>query len=249
MTTIKAKRAVVPIIECEILVDGFQLPNGEYRLSQTQVAEVVKMHRSTVLRYLKEKELDCPSNKTFTVLHIEAETGFHYNGKISAVTIDTALDFWYAQAFKGNKKAQALVYALGRETLQRRFDVAFEQQRTEEQYREQTKLTYQDGWSDVREYARFRHHCLTLACKANCFDGAKVHDLITLAVCGKTARELREDELIGNNPRIGLDHIQNSEVLKAIADVKYQFSALRTGSVQERVDKAVKLVLKGKKMS
>jgi hypothetical protein len=57
------------------------------------------------------------------------------------------------------------------------------------------------------------------------------------------------EELVGKNPSIGLDHIQNAEILKAIADVKLKFSSLRTGTAKERVEKALKFVLKGRKLT
>jgi hypothetical protein len=242
----KAKRTVVQITECEVVVDGFLTPDGEYVMSQRDVARSVKISDSSLRDFLEAHRLEHPSDERFNLRGIIAETGAKGGQKINAVTLDAAHDFWFTQAFKGNKQAQALVYALGRETLLRRFDKAFAVERAESEYRQQTTLTYQEKWNDFRQYARWVHTKFALACKAYFFDAAKVHNLITVGVCGKTAAELRMDELVGTDPNVGLDHIKNAEVLRAVAEVKEKFSGMQKGDATQRVKKAIKIVLKGK---
>jgi hypothetical protein len=83
-------------------------------MSQTDVARSVGISDSSLRDFLGAKRLECPSDERFTLRKIFAETGFEGGQKINAVTLDAAYDFWFTQAFKGNKQAQALVYALGR---------------------------------------------------------------------------------------------------------------------------------------
>jgi hypothetical protein len=62
------------------------------------------------------------------------------------------------------------------------------------------------------------------------------HDAITLAVCGKTASELRELELINGTSDIGLNHVADRE--------QFQFSKYRKGVISDRVNRALKDVNK-----
>ncbi|MFN6484546.1 MULTISPECIES: hypothetical protein [unclassified Nostoc] len=236
----KARRATIKIAGNEVEV--FQLPDGEYVMSQSQVALAVEKHRSLMLRFLDRMWLegklykDYRSHKIPSLNDSEGRGG--NNNPISIIPIDIASAFWMDQAFKGNIKAQSLVQACVQETLKRRCDKAFSQVKTEQEY-EQESIHSRETWEQSRGFLRDAHASFINCCTANTFVKSVAHDKITLAVCGKTARELRELEVIEGSPKVGLNHIENAEVLRQIAKVKLEFARYRTGNVDQRIDRAM----------
>ncbi|MEH1787523.1 MAG: hypothetical protein V7L23_18600 [Nostoc sp.] len=236
----KAKRAIIIISGIE--VKGFQLPDGSYIVSQSQAGKTVDKDRKSMFRFL--------GSATFKALHGEGYEcsntpidkdwlGRGNKSKAKAITIDVLFNYWLDQAFKGNVKAQALVRACGQETLQRRFDSAFGIVKTEAQYEQQTISAY-DEYRKSRELLRTSHNGLVNACSRFKFNCAMVHDAITMAVCGKTAAQLRELEVIEGSTVIGLNHIDSAKTLVMIAKVKLAFSGYRSGTWTQRVARALR---------
>lgn len=239
MTT-KAKRASIQIAGIEVEI--FQLPNGDYIMSQTQVAETVEVHKFLISRFLGEKQAegklgkDYRSHKISTINDSFGRGG--NNNPIKAIPINIASEFWTLQAFKGNTKAQALVAACMQQALQRRCDTAFNQAKSEQQY-EQQSVVNRDSWERSREYCRDIHSSFTNSCIRWKFNAAMAHNAITVAVCGKTASELKELEVINGTSDIGLNHVADRELLVRIAKVKFQFSKYRKGGIYDRVERAL----------
>ncbi|MEH2265599.1 MAG: hypothetical protein V7K59_22630 [Nostoc sp.] len=229
----KAKRASIQVAGIEVEV--FQLPNSDYVMSQTQVAEAIDLPEIRFRRFLEGNQPNLLLDKglSFDKISISG-TG----RQIKAIPIDIAFDFWLDQAFKGNVKAQALVRACGQETLQRRCDIAFNQTKSEQQY-EQQSISVRDSWEQSREYCRDIHSSFTNSCIRWKFNAAMAHDAITVAVCGKTASELKELELINGTSDIGLNHVGDGELLVKIAKVKFQFSKYRKGGISDRLGRAL----------
>ncbi|WP_375501683.1 hypothetical protein [uncultured Nostoc sp.] len=239
----KAKRAMIKIAGIEVEV--FQLPDGEYVMSQSQVAIAVKVHKFLMSRFLDEMWLEGRLHKDYRSHKIpsfnDSKGRGGNNNPISIIPIDIASEFWAEQAFKGNIKAQALTLACVKEALKRRCDKAFNQVKTEEQY-ENEAIVSRETWEKSRSFLKDAHASFVNCCDANTFIRSVAHDKITIAVCGKTARELRELEVIEGSPKVGLNHIDNAETLKQIAKVKLEFSRYRIGNVDERIKRALKVV-------
>ncbi|MCC5611343.1 hypothetical protein LC612_32515 [Nostoc sp. CHAB 5834] len=144
-----------------------------------------------------------------------------------------------SQAFKGNIKAQALVAACTQETLQRRCDNAFGVAKTEHQYERQA-TTCREQWEARRKYLREQHTNFEYACKTYGFSCASTHNKLTLAAVHKTARELKELEVIQGNKDVGLNYIEDSDELLLVAKVKKNFSRYRKGGIDERIHRALK---------
>ncbi|WP_414571755.1 hypothetical protein [Nostoc sp. CCY 9925] len=243
MTT-KAKRALTQVAGIEVEV--FQMPDGSYVMSQNQASNVIGLQGIYALRFLEESNIKVLPDKDFKDYRIAIESKADSRGgrgRIKVVPISIAFDFWLDQAFKGNVKAQALVRACGQETLQRRCDTAFNQSKSEQQYEQQSVIN-RDSWEQSREYCRDVHSSFTNSCIRWKFNAAMAHDAITIAVCGKTASELRELELINGTSDIGLNHVANRELLVKIAKVKFQFSKYWKGGISERVTRALTDVAK-----
>jgi len=137
--SIKATRASVQIGAME--VDGFMLPDGSYRMSQAQVAQAVDKPPVNALRFLESKALKSLLGEDYTdytpeQIEIEPEQSRRGQSRFNALPLEVATAYWINQCFQGNKQALALVMALATETLERRFDSAFNVMRTEQERNE-----------------------------------------------------------------------------------------------------------------
>ena len=117
----KAQRATVQI--GPLSVDGFQMPDGSYRMSIAGAAESVGLIRRNAFEFLRSKAAKRLLGDGFTgsIFEIEVEsTPGQQVGK-----------YWLWQSYRGNKQAFALIDALLEESLERRFDAAFGVERSE----------------------------------------------------------------------------------------------------------------------
>lgn len=154
--SVRAVRAAVQI--GSLTVDGFQLPDGGYRMSLTQAAECVgKPARSTfdflrskalkgllseaggTFDFLPEDTVAALATDTYTVekfLVDIGEEGSQGQTRITGVPLEIVILYWHWESFRGNRQAFFLVTGLATETLERRFDKAFGVTRTEEERNE-----------------------------------------------------------------------------------------------------------------
>ncbi|WP_193892316.1 hypothetical protein [Nostoc sp. LEGE 06077] len=236
-------RATIEIAGIEVEV--FQLPSGEYVMSQTQVTEAIDLQSVYILRFLESKQSKAlPGNDSeFYTLSVEGS-----NKPINVVPTKVVSDFWLEQVAKGNTKAFALVNACMQEALERRCDNAFGVNKTEQQYEQQTsdRLTQ---WQQTRQYLLEQHNAFTYTCRAYGFPPARTHNKLSMETCGMTASQLRQIEEVCGDKNVGLNHIQNVNTLKKVARVKYHFSRYRKGSVEERISRALKDFNKEEKTS
>ena len=131
--TVNVARATITI--GLLSVDGFMLPHGSYRMSQTQAAEAVGLEESNVRRFLGSKSIKVLLGKGYTPETLEVgktDDSQHGRTRINALPLDVVSVFWLQQSTQGNKKAIALVMALVTESLEHRFDHAFKVKRSEE---------------------------------------------------------------------------------------------------------------------
>jgi hypothetical protein len=127
----KAKPAPVEI--GPLSVDGYQMPDGSYRMSQTQAAECVGKPQRNAGRFLESKGIKALRGKGYTPDSIEVDASEQGRGqaRFNALPLDVVSAYWLWEASKGNQQAIALCYALMTETLERRFDAAFGVERSE----------------------------------------------------------------------------------------------------------------------
>ena len=131
----KARRAVVQLGTSE--VEGFMLPDGSYAMSQTQAAEAVALKVQNASDFLRSKTLKRLMGEDYTpqISEIQPE-GEQLRGgsRIKALPLEVVAVYWQWQAHRGNKLAFALCAAFTLEGLMRRFDRAFEQERSQAEY-------------------------------------------------------------------------------------------------------------------
>ena len=134
----KATRATITI--GPIQVDGFMLPDGSYRMSLSQVAEAVGLNRRNAFEFLRSKALKSLLGEGYTgsisereEIEIEPEPGKRGGSRIVSMPLEAVSAYWLWQSYRSNKPALTLSMALILESLERRFDNAFNITRTEQE--------------------------------------------------------------------------------------------------------------------
>jgi len=93
-----------------IELEVYQLPNGEYHLSKTQVGAAIEKRDASLLEWVNGKSPEALPYKgrVFMTYSIE-KTSLN----IKLVPFDVAYSYWLYWASKGNLKAQTLITTLG----------------------------------------------------------------------------------------------------------------------------------------
>ncbi|MBF2088482.1 MAG: hypothetical protein IGR90_06190 [Synechococcales cyanobacterium K32_A2020_035] len=146
-----ARRSTVQI--GAIAVEGFMLPDGSYRMSQTQAAECVGKPQRNAGRFLESKGIKSLRGEGYTPDTIEVESSEQGRGqtRFNALPLDVVSAYWLWESFKGNQQALALCYALMTETLERRFDAAFGVERSEQDRDERLASTLEQMEGYLKE--------------------------------------------------------------------------------------------------
>lgn len=139
--TYKAKGTT--IILGTVLVEVFQLPNGEYRLSQTQVTEAIGKRNRSIIEFLGGKSQEALPYKGFELSESLAVEGA--NKPITPIPISIATAYWRYWDKKGNPQATAIIDGCVQEAIERRADVAFGVYRSEEEYNQRFNTTCGDS--------------------------------------------------------------------------------------------------------
>jgi hypothetical protein len=130
----KARRAEVAIGPSS--VDGFQMPDGSYRMSQAGAATTINESPVYALRFLASRDSKALLGEAFTdytpeQIEVEPSPGDRGQTRINALPLEVMAAYWLYRSFKGNKVAFTLTWALLQESLERRFDAAFGVERSE----------------------------------------------------------------------------------------------------------------------
>lgn len=152
--SIKATRATVAI--GALTVDAFMLPDGSYRMSQTQASEAVGLSRQNVSDFLRSNAIKTLLGEGYTSpisgseqIEIESEGDKRGQSRFNSVPLEVVGAYWLWQSYRGNKKALALCMALITESLERRFDNAFGVVRTEQDRNDATTARIKALESDL----------------------------------------------------------------------------------------------------
>lgn len=135
--TDKAKRATIRIGNFEF--EGFQMPDGGYRMSQANAADAIEDPPVYALRFIRSKDSKSLLGERYadyTPEQVEVEPLPNDRGqtRINALPLEVVSGYWLYRSHRGNKKAFVLSFALMAETLERRFDNAFGVTRSEDEY-------------------------------------------------------------------------------------------------------------------
>lgn len=120
MTASKATRAEIQI--GTLAIDGFQLPDGSYRMSLSQAADVIGLSARNAFDFLQSKAFKSLAGEGYTLSILEVEAS---QTRFRALPLEVVSIYWAWQSYRGNKAALALTISLMTESLERRFDNAF----------------------------------------------------------------------------------------------------------------------------
>ncbi|MGB0560184.1 MAG: hypothetical protein ACPGVO_00055 [Spirulinaceae cyanobacterium] len=147
--TIKAKRAQIQLGSRTL--EGYMLPDGSYRLSQTQAAECISKPESSARRFLGSKGIKTLLGKEYTAVTLEVESDYRGQTRFNALPLNVVTAYWVWECSKGNKEAMALVMAIAPETLERRFDAAFGVERSESERNQRLQTQIDEMWRFLQD--------------------------------------------------------------------------------------------------
>lgn len=135
--SIKATRATVAI--GALTIDAFMLPDGSYRMSQTQAADLVGLSERNAREFLDSKTFERLAGEGYTpaIFDIDSEQS-RGQSRFRGLPLEVVVIYWVYQCYRGNKQAFSLLIALATESLERRFDNAFGVVRTEQEQNDTT---------------------------------------------------------------------------------------------------------------
>jgi hypothetical protein len=187
---IKAIKATITLGDIDL--DVFQLPDGKYFLSLTQVAESIDMplKRMSQIRELNMAKTLYPQGfRMSETVKVEGGTK-----PVSIISLDDVSKYWTLAAFQmQNVKAMALLAASQAEALERRADAAFDIKRSEEE-RNERHVIRRDGivsrhfWTDVIDQYTKTHE---VSENYRRFVYLNVSNMVNQAVLGMTATKFR----------------------------------------------------------
>ena len=146
--SIKATRATVAI--GALTVDAFMLPDGSYRMSQTQAADLVGLSERNARDFLDSKTFERLVGEGYTpaIFDIDSEQS-RGQSRFRGLPLEIVVIYWVYQCYRGNKQAFSLLIALATESLERRFDNAFGVVRTEQERNDATTARIKALESDL----------------------------------------------------------------------------------------------------
>jgi len=103
--SVKATRTTVQI--GSISIDGFMLPDGSYRMSQTQAAECVGKPEINARRFLDSKAIKALLGEGYTHDSIEIDPGENQlrgQSRFNALPLEVVTAYWLNQAAQNNNR-------------------------------------------------------------------------------------------------------------------------------------------------
>jgi hypothetical protein len=176
-----------------IPLEVFMLPDSQYVLSQTQVAEAVGKTKVSFGDFLVSKSPEALPYKGFRSKRTSIKGN---NVQINIIPIDLAVAYWIKEAITGNATAARLLGACAAESIERRADSAFGVQRAEEERQEFMRIRLEGKrirrrLTDAIKSYIDRHPELSENNRKWLYVNASQR--VTLVVFGRKAKKLAED--------------------------------------------------------
>lgn len=247
--TERARKATIVLAGKDI--DCYQLPSGEYRYAANNAARAVGKGHTSFTRFLGmiknarksgvQSLKPLPSNDRRddqSLIPIEG------NRPMIGATSEEVVYYWGEEAEKGNQEALALVIACAHEALTRRADHAFSAIKSQPEYETQAKLV-SEKWLKGRDFLRLAHGAFQNSCLASGFNAAHAHDALTKAFVGLTAKETKDIKaLVCGDAAVALNYHEDPETLQLLTAAKLKFASLKSGTLQERIDRTMDYLTK-----
>ena len=229
----------------DISLDVFQMPDGEYRLSKTQILEVIEEHKKKTnwlsrLHSVSPVILKELQGKGFTgyslTVQVKNERGAT---RAQTLNIPDAMRVWGYFSRNGNIVASDILEAAGIEAIERRADKAFGVKRSEEEYNERFALRI-----DLKKvkYKMFSSAIAQWQGKAGIYktaEGAKLfkdaHDRINLRLQDLRSREIKEANKLPKSALIR-DYFDSSVVVDYSSISQLSANFLKNGIARNPVE-------------
>ncbi|NEO88089.1 MAG: hypothetical protein F6J87_28110 [Spirulina sp. SIO3F2] len=121
--TVKARRTEIQL--GHHIVEGFMLPDGSYRISQTQAAQCIGRSELSTRHFLESKSVYKLLGERYRVVSLEIETDYLGHSRFNTLPLEVVTAYWILECSKGNTVAMHLIMEMTSETLEHRFDIAF----------------------------------------------------------------------------------------------------------------------------
>ena len=157
-STYRAERRTIYL--GDIPLEVAMLPNGDYCLSQTQVAEVIDKAPASIFQFIRSKYFKAFSSNGFEFFKLSEKLQIEGSNKpISPISIDVACLYWNKWAVAGNEKAQQIGWALNKHSLydlsDREFGIHRSDEARNQALREDLKSDKIDYLESLEEYKDF----------------------------------------------------------------------------------------------
>ena len=152
----KAKKATFKL--GSLVLDGYQLPDGSYRLSQTQVCSVLNKNHNSVVQFLGGNSPEALPHKGFRLSKMATDGVENF---INPVTLEIASAYWFYWACKGDALAKSLTMSCLEEALERRLDSVFNVERTEQYYNDRLELRIESSIKRIKFTDAIAHYLET----------------------------------------------------------------------------------------
>jgi len=143
-----AKEARIRLGAIELKV--YQLPDGEYLLSQESSCTAIGKTRDSILRVAAGKS-DYAENLSVELKSANSIQVEGSRARIKAIPLKAAVIFWSYWADKGSGAAGAILAAASLEAVVRRIDKAFDVARTESSYNQQFEENRQQWEKEYKQ--------------------------------------------------------------------------------------------------
>jgi hypothetical protein len=197
---VKAERDT--ILLGDISLEVFKMPDGQYRLSQTQVPEAVGEGEISFRDFRKSNSPEALRYKEFRSKKISV---LGNNSKIPAIPIELAAAYWVKESIAHNVVASRLLGACTVESIERRADIAFGIKRTEEEYNQ--RFAVRVDLKDVKRkklvsaIAHWLHKQKIYGSKGGQTYFKEAHDRINLGLQNLRSRDIKT---LNNLPKSAL---------------------------------------------
>jgi hypothetical protein len=91
-TVVKARRTLIALSQ-EIQLEGYMMPDGQYTLNPTSLANTIRKHRTALLEFLRGKSPQAQACKGFEMLEIEGVSVEGRGNQIKPIPLYVAAAF------------------------------------------------------------------------------------------------------------------------------------------------------------
>lgn len=239
-------KTLTPMLRKELVIGAksilaFMDANGRFYCHLRQTASMISKHHASPAEFMETETFKALRSKDqsvdrFVVKYVD-NVGNNISPYYTVLSIELATEYFLYWARVGHQPAIDLVIALASEALKIRCEAVFVGVSPNvEDIQRKT-----DAWLAARFDSKSVHGAFTNHCLSNAISGKDAHNMLTMLIFGQTASQAKLfNDLIGDDPDIGLDHQADPDGLQLLTMAKVKFCSYRSQSWQQNCLRAVK---------